>query len=65
MFQNVIESGFSMEYVALVLSLTFTVVVLGILLNPDFWQGYRNSKFIDSLYDDELDETDTKEIINE
>lgn len=54
-----------MEYVALVLSLTFTVVVLGILLNPDFWQGYRNSKFIDSLYGDELDETDTKEIINE
>ena len=28
------------------------VIVLAFLLNPDFWQGYRNTKWIDELSKD-------------
>lgn len=28
------------------------VFVVCILLNPDFWQGFRNSKFVDELKED-------------
>lgn len=37
----------------LFLGMSFTVLVLIILLNPNFWQGYRNSKFIDEYLMDE------------
>lgn len=38
---------------ALVILLIFAVslLVIGVLCNPWFWQGYRNSKFIDGLKD--------------
>lgn len=36
---------------ALVILLVFivSVAVVGVLCNPMFWQGYRNSKFLDEL----------------
>ncbi len=29
------------------------VVVAGCLLNPDFWQGFRNSKFLDEVQNEQ------------
>ena len=44
--------------VLLFLGLAFAVFVLVIALNPDFWQGYRNSKFLDEYFEeDECPET--------
>ena len=37
------------EAVALIVMLVLTVIIVGVLLNHAFWQGYRNSKFLDAL----------------
>ncbi|WP_296328255.1 hypothetical protein [uncultured Treponema sp.] len=37
------------EAVALIVMLVLTVIIVGVLLNQAFWQGYRNSKFLDEL----------------
>ena len=37
------------EAVALIVMLVLTVIIVGVLLNQTFWQGFRNSKFLDEL----------------
>ena len=32
------------------------VFVVCVLLNPNFWQGFSNSKYIDELLNEELDD---------
>ena len=41
------------------------VFVVCVLLNPDFWQGYRNSKFVDELKKDkkQVKKSRSKEIM--
>lgn len=38
----------------LFLGLVFIVFILVVALNPNFWQGYRNSKFIDEYLNEQL-----------
>lgn len=45
----------------LFLGLSFAVLVLVIVLNPGFWQGYRNSKFIDEYLNEDIN-VETKDI---
>lgn len=47
--------------ILLFLGMSFTVLVLIILLNPNFWQGYRNSKFIDEYLMDEKNSSEKGE----
>jgi len=44
--------------VLLFLGLSFSVFVLVIALNPNFWQGYRNSKFIDEYLMEDIKSDD-------
>lgn len=37
------------------------ILIVTIFLNPDFWQGFRNSKFLDELSKEDFDE-ETKEL---
>ena len=46
----------------LFLGLAFTVFVLIVVLNPTFWQGYRNSKFIDEYLNEDVS-IETKDIV--
>lgn len=46
----------------LFLGLAFAVFVLAVALNPNFWQGYRNSKFIDEYLNEDIN-PETKDIV--
>ena len=37
------------------------ILICTIFLNPDFWQGFRNSKFLDELDKEDFD-AETKEV---
>lgn len=40
-----------MIFCVLIVGLMLMVIIYGLILNPSFWQGYRNSKFIDETLD--------------
>lgn len=41
---------------------SFAVVVTVVLLNPQFWKGYRNSKFIDEYLMEDFKACDDKDL---
>lgn len=41
-----------MEYIAAFIG-CFGMAALMVLINPDFWQGFRNSKFLDKLKEEQ------------
>lgn len=41
---------------------SFAVVVTVVLLNPQFWKGYRNSKFIDEYLMEDFKSCDDKDL---
>lgn len=49
------------EFLVLVIALALTVMFCCFVLNKAFWQGYRNSKFLDELYKEDFN-NETKEI---
>lgn len=49
------------EFLVLVIALALTVVFCCFVLNKAFWQGYRNSRFLDEVYKEDSD-NETKEI---
>lgn len=38
------------EYIFLAIAMVLTVIFICFIYNLDYWQGYRNSKFLDDLY---------------
>ena len=48
------ELGYMLMYSVLVVIAIFMICVL---FNPDFWQGYRNSKYLDEMMKEEEENT--------
>lgn len=48
---------------ALLFGMIILIVFVGIIFNKEFWQGYRNSKFIDELMSDDQVKSDSKELM--
>lgn len=48
--------------ILLFLGLSFAVFVMVIALNPNFWQGYRNSRFIDEYLMEDVMSDDEKNL---
>jgi len=50
-----------------IVGMIIIVIFFSTVFNPDFMQGYRNSKFLDELMqeDQQPQESDTKELANE
>ena len=43
------------EALALIVSMVLVFIFIGVFLNQAFWQGYRNSKFLDELKKEKKD----------
>lgn len=50
-----------MEYIILILAGVLIFLLFAFVVNSDFWQGFFNSKFIDSMIEEQFKEQDNEE----